>query len=526
MLETLLNYDLYDSSHPRYSEEYPSMERDKEQRFQYRVRERLEQRLSNPREPEEYLTAISDTNRKLRDFFDEDGHFDVDSYIDSDVFQERQILKRDKLLRKIIRDINHDIDKQAAETISQIKITGYALQKAQYIATRVSQLSDHAGKGKHYEIGMYALDDSLVNREPDITIRDVIIGHEQVIKSDHCNITPMGKLKSFKEVKSQGKRIVGFGHSHGEFDVYFSEEEDKETIQSHFESWGISKNIEIPEIGNKMLLKFFFAFVVNDRNDEPAYSVMVKKPRFYYENGQMKSTSDVLFFERIPRRDSSEDHWPVPKIVERNHKLSDEEKTELDSQIIDKAIFNDGTRLSDCYKDRDVPLYEEPLKREISALTLNEKKPDAIKTHLQQQIKQKGTDSRLLDLETRCSILEEQVQELQEKIRSYEIFSNKSNYSACISSYYANLINSDNESEMLLGTISKILAGDYYDGNKRIWTWDDRIKIISTIYQDNEDLFSKLDTVLVERLIEILDKNSYLKRKYNDKLEKIIQLLT
>jgi len=216
----------------------------------------------------------------------------------------------------------------------------------------------------------------------------------------------------------------------------------------------------------------------------------------------------------------------VPKIVERNHKLSDEEKTELDSQIIDKAIFNDGTRLSDCYKDRDVPLYEEPLKREISALTLNEKKPDAIKTHLQQQIKQKGTDSRLLDLETRCSILEEQVQELQEKIRSYEIFSNKSNYSACISSYYANLINSDNESEMLLGTISKILAGDYYDGNKRIWTWDDRIKIISTIYQDNEDLFSKLDTVLVERLIEILDKNSYLKRKYNDKLEKIIQLLT
>ena len=389
--------------------------------------------------------------------------------------------------------------------------------------------------GTPLEVAFYLLDNSLVGREPDITIRDVIIGHDQVVRHLHCDITPQGKMMSFKDVKNQGKRIVGWPHSHGEFDIYFSDE-DNQTMSNHLESWGVLKSVQIPGYEDlDTSIKFFFAFVVNDKSDEPAYGVMINKPRFFYEDGQLKSATDELFFERIPSRDFSEDNWPV-LIIKESNKLSKEEKTELDKQIINRVSFNDGTRLSDYYKENDIPLYKKPLKRKILAKTPKEiKKLDTVKTQIKQEREHYrdssylDLDSRLQDLETRYSSLEVQVQQLQEKVKHYEILGiNHDNYSDSITSYYTNLINSDNDPGRLLGTISKILAGDYHDDNteKRIWTWDDRIKAILDIYQDNKSLFSKLNKDFVDRLIEILDKNSYLKRKHSDKLERIIQLLT
>lgn len=419
------------------------------------------------------------------------------------------------------------IENRIREELSPIKITSYAYEKANYIARRVCQLA-----GTPLEVAFYLLDDSLIGREPDITIRDVYIGHDQVIKNNHCDITPQGKRLSFNDVKSQGKRIVGWPHSHGEFDIYFSGE-DYQTMQNHLETWGISKDIEISGFDLNNSLKFFSAFVVNDKNDDPAYGIMINKPRYFIEDNQLKSTTDELFFERIPNRDFSEDNWPTP-IIKKSNKLSKEEKTELDKQIINRVSFSDGTRLSDYYKENDIPLYKKPLKRKILAKTPKQiRKPDTVKTQIKQQKRQYrmgsylDLDSRLQDLETRYSSLETQVQELQEKVRSYENFgTNHDNYSDSITSYYTNLINSNNESENLLGIVSQILAGDYYDNNKRVWTWDDRIEAILDIYQNNESIFSKLNKILVGKLIEILDKNSYLKKKHNKKLKRIIQLFT
>ena len=96
-------------------------------------------------------------------------------------------------------------------------------------------------------------------------------------------------------------------------------------------------------------MKFFLAFVVNDRNDEPAYGVMINKPRYFIEDNQLKSTTDELFFERIPSRNFSENNWSMP-IIKKSNQLSDEEKSELDKQIINRVSFSDGTRLSDTIK--------------------------------------------------------------------------------------------------------------------------------------------------------------------------------
>ncbi len=134
--------------------------------------------------------------------------------------------------------MQYSIEDTIRKELSPIKITSYAYEKANYIARRVCELA-----GTPLEVAFYLLDDSLVNRQPDITIRDVIIGHEQVVRPLHCEITPMGKLKSFKEVKSQGKRIVGFGHSHANISNFYSSE-DVDTILSHVNDWGIKKELE------------------------------------------------------------------------------------------------------------------------------------------------------------------------------------------------------------------------------------------------------------------------------------------
>jgi hypothetical protein len=119
---------------------------------------------------------------------------------------------------------------------SPIQITSYAFEKSNYISKRVCELAERS-----FEVGFYMIDNLPDSQENGTVIRDVYIGQEQTVKSVHCDITPLGKSRSFKDIVSKmKKRIVGWGHSHANLNTFYSSEDDG-TISGLVKQWGIRK---------------------------------------------------------------------------------------------------------------------------------------------------------------------------------------------------------------------------------------------------------------------------------------------
>lgn len=353
-----LNFDPYDSSHAGFSESYTfgldgNSYREKSDQHQFRFRERLEKGMCNPEDPLEYRTAMAENGKKLRRFL-KDGKFCIDEYIGSEEFYEREQLIHEKLLRKIARDINRDISKSVAETASSMKVTRFALEKAEYAARSISSIAAAAGRGEHYEIGMYMIDDSLVGRKPDITIRDVYIA-EQIVWPDFCDIIPSGKEGAMDDAIANKKRFAGWAHSHADIKTFFSIVDDR-TILKEFRQFGIKKRVELQDsLANGASFSFFNGFVVNEKGDEPAFRTVCQRPRAYFDGGEIRYTSEVIDFERTASEDNFYGNkWPFPVIVEDDKKFGTEEMDIVNREIIGRVIFEDGVRLKDLFLGPDI----------------------------------------------------------------------------------------------------------------------------------------------------------------------------
>ncbi|HLC64853.1 MAG TPA: Mov34/MPN/PAD-1 family protein [Candidatus Nanoarchaeia archaeon] len=357
----IANFDPYDSSHKWYSEAYGRMEGHLRSRYQFRFRERIERQLPSPEEPLEYRVAAAAYGQQVKQFFKADGSFDVEEYLRSDLRGEALRLSEAKLHRKIARDINWRIDREFAQSAANIRISRYSLDKSEYIARRVSELTSHAGKNRHYEIGMLMLDDA--GREDGITIRDVIIGHEQIVQPLHCDITPLGTKGSFDETKKDNEQIVGWCHSHANIETFFSSEDD-DTMADLSAMWGITRTISASgQLADRAKFSFFYGLTVNEKGEEPAARVMGYKPRAYVEEGQIRYKREAIDLERTPYEDLNyENKWPMPIIVDDGKALEIGEVVQIDRKIIERIMFADSTRLSDYYLDHgnfklDLPHY-------------------------------------------------------------------------------------------------------------------------------------------------------------------------
>src|SRR3989344_862629 len=338
--------DAYDSSRPDYSERFNLRDDGPEyimkmQRYQYRFRECLESRLENPSEPGEYSSRMIKSTAAMTEFCNDYG-FDVSSYIRSRAFNERRELLKEKLRRRIARDSNREIDKTVADAAKSIKITDYALKKANYAARKISELSSKAGKRGSYELGMYMLSSSLKNDDDVVT--DIYVAQEQVVTQGRCNITPEGVMKSLRDTKKSWKRIIGWAHSHGGFSTFFSAEDDetllgrKNIAESSFFPMFLEKKVK-GHLAPDDVVKYFLALVVNEKNDEPAYRIVAVKPRYFVENGRLRKKTEVIDLERTIS-ENSEENWPAAEIAE-------EKSREIDAEIAGRVKFQDGTRLSD-----------------------------------------------------------------------------------------------------------------------------------------------------------------------------------
>ena len=362
MLEDIINrfrqartpeFDPYDSSHPQYSENYNKNDgmqyKTKISNFGCRFRERLELRLNNPEEPESYQKAMAKTSAEFMQFY-QNGKFNISDYVKSECFRERQALTEDKLKRKIARDINLSIDKQLANEIKKVNITDYALEKAKYAAKSVSRQSRQAGLGASYELAMYMLSSSL--DENDNTVTDIYIAPEQIVKNNHCDITPDGVRKAIGYSRTFGKRIIGWSHSHGKFSSFFSEEDDNTLLGENrdggrsFRPFYLTKKVSTRQFSSD-IIRYFNALVVNESNDEPSYRIIAIKPRYYVEDGEIKKKNEIIDFERTPAENKDyRNSWPIPQRIRTGEKINEQQ---IDADIIERVRFDNNRRLSDYY---------------------------------------------------------------------------------------------------------------------------------------------------------------------------------
>jgi hypothetical protein len=529
-------FDPFDTSCPDYSERYSADEIEQKDRYQCRFRQRKEEKMPNPSEPQEYTEAITENNSKLQEFFDDEGKFDMENYVQSDAYLQRRKLIGDKLLRKIARDMNNDVDKEFADSVKEIKITKPAFEKAQYIASRVEELNEQIGR-ENYEIGMYMIGRNEDVLKGEIIAKDIYIGQEQVITPSHCDITPLGVMRTFREVRNNKGRIIGWVHSHANHSTFFSGEDD-ETLKGAsglVAKWAVKKGIESNElIGPEYEFGYFLSFVVNGHADIPAFRIVGYKPRFYVEDRCIRCVNEIIDLERTPcEHDNYEKRWPIPNIIEERGELIDTK--EIDKQIIQRIIFPDGRRMSE-YFEEDGKLKEQYRKRDLREdikSKVRERRKTAKKEEASLEARVAELEAKVVELEKRY---EEKSRDYEKRIERLENITKGSAPYEDNRNYYAALMNSGNEGERLLGSALKILEGRYRsslkricrgnygeNGKKRIRKWKERTAAVEELCRQNKDVFS--DDELRNKLIENLKGNRYIINRHMAWLKKLTEML-
>lgn len=338
---------LFPSWHPDYTETLYVHET--ESRFQKRLRMDLEGQ--SPEFHDDFDEQFSRAGKALGAVYDRcsnsDGSIDYEKSDVTPEYKEYRRLSRIYATRKIAEIENRLMNKEIAEDLKQINMTQSALNKMEYVASKTLEINHSVGR-KPTEIAMLMTADEVKDHRP-IVISDIIVP-EQKVTSVLCTITNKGDELAREKMKKEGKRYVGWAHSHSVFDTFYSDTDDK-TISRLMDFSSVTRRFKTR---SDLKYNVFFGVVVNDRHDTPAVRALCRKPRFVAEDGNLRIVYDTVDFEATEKISSlSKDKrdmnalWPRINIVQDN-KLLDTEA--LDKSIVDNLIYDDDVRLRDIYR--------------------------------------------------------------------------------------------------------------------------------------------------------------------------------
>ncbi len=111
------------------------------------------------------------------------------------------------------------IESIVRENLTPIQITRYAFDKANYVSKRMRDYCKPLSKPT-YELTFYLIGEN--ETEKAMVIDDIFIAHDQNVSSESCSFSESGDLKSYPAIYNAGKNIIGWGHSHGDFGIFFS----------------------------------------------------------------------------------------------------------------------------------------------------------------------------------------------------------------------------------------------------------------------------------------------------------------
>ncbi len=153
---------------------------------------------------------------------------------------------KNKKLVEIIRRRNEEKNKvkdnykkenlfNVKSIFNKIKIKKSALLKANFYSTIVSELFDKSLEAMGYLVAPEGINEDAIN--------DIYLSHNQTVTSSTCTGDPSFEMNSFKKIKSQGSKIIGWWHSHGLDHRPFHSLTDVETFGGI--SYGIFPNNKI-----------------------------------------------------------------------------------------------------------------------------------------------------------------------------------------------------------------------------------------------------------------------------------------
>jgi len=438
----------------------------------------------------------------------------------------REIAQR-KIRKKLWGEHNNNIRRDIDSIMNKgLSITRGAYEKLEHIISQFSDLTERAN-GKSYELSFYLLADKGETGLGDTIISDVYIAQDQEVLAGNCAISGEGDIMSIRDIRDNlDKRIVGWGHSHGNNPVFFSSR-DVRTFLNFLVDYGMFGNLGFEHYGHShdYTIEHTFGLVVNAQNEDPLVVLNISYPQYAVDDkGVVSFGNRTERFEGM-RLNLIEDEFCSP---------CDEEKEEISDQLKNRVrLMDEDKRLMEYFVDEDIISSEDELPIGDHSEVKEKIYEFPVKEESFSRDDYVPLSERLTELELQYNDLLNDYHQLEERVAylGMQPIDRSLSYSSGMRQYYTRLMTSENKEEQLLGKISKIMAGQYrsnlenisegnYEedsGETRIWFWE---------YLQNKDVISGFNNGLIERLNEILMSNRYLRRKHPDKLDRIMEIFS
>lgn len=394
--------------------------------------------------------------------------------------------------------------------IDSVKITKEAFKKMNLYANIVSEIIG----GDKECLG------TLLNykNKNDNIARDIHLWKDQVVDSASGSLGD--PLDDCTEAKRRGMDLIGLWHSHGGIRV--SHSSDDNNVLSRMYQYTKNKivtsekerNIECIVEGESVRLfeegsNKELRLKINGNIDNIEYiesnccyvlnSIVINRNSYFggYVNPQLGHDYDAEIWVGYDKKDCKRvEHASVELIDETNSISLNEE--ELVKEVGEKVVFQ-GTYL------KELPNYQNVLDKYEKENSSREKIES-----IDQVVEESSTDE-----DKKKVSLESVIPSVPKTIPSgngyykkmYEFFNVKKADEDIIISK--------------IGLIGEILAGYYHEKGQKYWLWENRVKKVEEVYKEIKGKICKKQYLMLGNLLEILNINSYAKKRHGKKLDKL-----
>lgn len=237
---------------------------------------------------ERIIESVSSAVHRVRNRWKSPSDRVFADYVKSDEYKRKQEMFAEKATNLFKYEHDQEIAKRVFPKVvdrqnyyslvdpafSTVTITDEALQKGNYLSKRLVELTDRS-----LELYLYPLD----KKETPIgehVIRDLYIAKDQQVTEVACDVD--GTIESALDIRGIGMRKLGWVHSHGNLNTFFSSK-DHDNMRTSLDTSTLLRKIRIhnPSYGGQYQgveyeVRFADALVLNARGDAPFVAIAVE----------------------------------------------------------------------------------------------------------------------------------------------------------------------------------------------------------------------------------------------------------
>lgn len=456
---------------------------------------------------------------------------------DMNRFQKMRFFAERKVKRKFWGEHNKLIDDALQERANKgLPITSHAHEKLHVTVDAYKSLLEQAGLPSQ-EFSFY-----LTGTKGDDIVDDVYVIRDQVVTpirtttDDRQRSAKTEGISSLRDIKLQGKTIKAHGHSHGDMKAFFSST-DHESFYRFNQDRGMKQQLSVTheDHDHDYSIKPFPALVINHDHDIDL-RVKTKRPLYAVdEQGQ------------VTKNETYQDHDLEFNIIGAPVTLSQEEKKNIDDDLRKRVTIDMKRQTLDQLLGTTKEFVHQPEEQDaiVESLKNRYKEKQHVTEPEEVPLTRKTIDAKVEQPAKNYEQLKQQYDQLLQENRLLKqknaYLSSRPltmSYTKNMLSYERHLKKQEARPEQLLGTMVKLLSGQYkgsldevlqgnYQEDKnetRIWKWEDRIKAVMRLYEDNRETINTVNTGYLDSLKETLHKNYYFRKHHEEKKDDLDRL--